>query len=62
MDCARTNRETHDTKHTIFSLSRVEAPLVSDHSKDELAETNGRWTIEEHLKFIEGNKIAKTML
>jgi len=54
MDHKRPNPEENVVKPNIFSLEKVGPQEPQDESKDSSTGTSGRWTTEEHYKFIEG--------
>jgi len=51
-----TGGSTHDSKTPVFNIEKASNDHVDDleDQKDENSATTGRWTIEEHRKFIQG--------
>ena len=54
MDAKETNSSTNESKTTVFALNKEETPQKPIPVDDSAISTAGRWTAEEHLKFIEG--------
>lgn len=57
MDAKGSTSETNESHNNVFALNRIVAPAQNPDvsvSQDDNSPTAGRWTAEEHLKFIQG--------